>query len=120
MNDFNDELRDGLSSVDEAFLRSLDNEPGMFAQMGAAFSGAMKFWTAFAFALSLTFFAVAIWAIWNAHRAESLEAMLMWLTLGLSAFFAVGLIKIWFWMRLNHLQTLRELKIISLQMARKS
>jgi len=119
MNAFDEQLRDGLTADDKAFLESLEDEPGLLAQLGAAFSGPMRFWTGFAFVFSLALFALALWAVWRASGSEDLKTVLLWLTLGGWAFLAVGLTKIWFWLRLNHLQTLRELKIISVQLAQR-
>lgn len=44
--------------------------------------------------------------------------MVFWLAIFLFAMIAVGLLKIWFWMRMNHLALLRELKRIELRLVR--
>jgi hypothetical protein len=46
--------------------------------------------------------------------------MVFWLGVFLFAMIAVGLLKIWFWMRMNHLALLRELKRIELRLVRAS
>ena len=46
MSNFNQNLENALSQDDEEFLRSLDDEPGLFVQMGSAFHGRLKYWTA--------------------------------------------------------------------------
>ena len=56
MTSFDEKVRSGLSADDEAFLKRLDSEPGLFEQMGATFSGSMKLWTAFAAVLGFVFF----------------------------------------------------------------
>jgi hypothetical protein len=51
-------------------------------------------------------------------QIDDLKTVLLWLALSMWAFVALGLVKMWFWLRMNHLQTLRALKIISAQIAR--
>lgn len=118
MSGFDDRLRAGLSADDEAFLKSLDDEPGLFAQLGSAFAGSMKAWTAFAFVLSFVFFLFSIWAAWQAWTAPALQQSVTWMGVALAAWIAVGLMKIWFWLRMNHLTLLREIKRLELQVTR--
>ena len=118
MSKFDDTLRDSLSADDEAFLKSLDDEPGLFVQLGAAFAGSMKAWTVFAVVFSLGFFVFSLFALWQAHIAADTQRAILWTTLALGAWISVGLIKIWFWLRMNHLNILREIKRLELQVAR--
>lgn len=118
MNDFHNRLGDALSEEDEAFLRRLDDEPGLFQQLGNTFQGPMKFWTAYAFVLSLVFFGGAIYCFVQLFSAETTRELFLWGTGVWWGMLAVGLIKVWFWMRLNHLVTLREIKRIELMVAK--
>lgn len=118
MSTFDDRLRDGLSADDEAFLKSLDDEPGLFAQLGAAFAGSMKAWTVFAFVFSFGLFAFSVFALWQAYSAPSVQPAILWATLALGAWISVGLTKIWFWLRMSQLNLLREIKRLELQLAR--
>jgi len=106
-----------LDDDDRAFLKSLEAEPGMFAQMGASLHGPMRGWTMFAFAISFALFALSVFAAWRAAEAASLESLVGWAAIGLWAAIAVGMIKIWFFLRMNHLAVLREMHRISLQLA---
>lgn len=118
MSNFNQNLEDALSQDDEEFLHSLDNEPGLFAQMGSAFHGRLKYWTAFAFIQSLVLFGAAIYCFWQLLGSESAREAILWATGVWSTLLAVGLFKIWFWMRMNHLATLREIKRMELHLVR--
>lgn len=115
MSDFDDALRRSLSADDEAFLKNLE-ERGLFAQMGAMFEGPMKFWTLFAFVLSFAFFIAALFAFWRAIEAESLRETVLWSAGVLWFALAVAMMKLWWWLRMNHLATLRELKKIELRL----
>ncbi|WP_300377560.1 DUF6768 family protein [Henriciella sp.] len=117
MTEMEKRLHTGLSEEDEAFLARLEDEPGLFAQLGATFTGSMKFWTAFAVALSLIFFFGSIWALWQASVSANAQEAVVWTGGALGAWFAVGMIKIWFWLRMNHLVTLKEIKRLELKVS---
>lgn len=119
MNDtFDNKLLGELDAEDRQFLEQLEADRGLYAQMSDTFSGPFRYWTAFAFVLSLAFFIGSIYALVRLWGAPPLNESLLWL----AAFFwfaqAVGMIKIWFWMRMNQLTLLRELKKVELQVAR--
>lgn len=120
MTTFEDRLLTSLNADDEAFLKELEQDVGLFQQMGMTFSGPLRYWTAFAFVFSLFFFGVAIWAVYNMFQADDIKIVVLWGALGGWSSLAVGLIKIWFWMRMNHLGVLRELKRIELRLVKSS
>jgi hypothetical protein len=118
MSDYDVRLKDGLTADDEAFLKDLEDRRGLFSQMGDTFTGPMAGWTVFAWALSLVFFGVSIFCFYKLTGAQASPEGLLWMTGALAAWIAVGLVKVWFWLRMNHLATLRELKKIELRLAR--
>ena len=118
MSTFEDRLMTSLSADDEAFLKEIEQDVGLFQQMGMTFTGPLKYWTAFAFVFSLFFFGLAVWGVYNMFQAEDLKIVILWGTLVGWASLAVGLIKVWFWMRMNHLNVLRELKRIELRLVK--
>lgn len=118
MSTFEDRLMSSLNADDEAFLKELEDNVGLFQQLGMTFSGPLRYWTAFAVAFSFVFFGLSIWAGYNMFMSESLKEVVIW-----GVFFgwmsmAVGLIKVWFWMRMNQLNLLRELKRIELRLVK--
>ncbi len=118
MTNFETRLKESLTAEDEAFLKNLETNESLFGQFGATFSGPMRFWTAFAFLLSFTFFGLAVWAGFRMYEATEPRDMALWLALLILGMLAVSMIKIWFWMRMNHLALLRELKRIEVRIVR--
>ena len=118
MTSFEDRLMTSLSADDEAFLKELEDDVGLFQQMGMTFSGPLRYWTAFAFVISFAIFILSLWAGYNMLQAESLKMVVLWGALFGWASLGVGMIKIWFWMRMNHLNVLRELKRIELRLVK--
>lgn len=118
MTEFDERLREGLSEDDRAFLRDLEDGRGLFTQMGDTFRGPMSFWTGFAVLISLVFFGLTLYSGWQLVGAASFQDGAIWLAVFTWSAIAVGMTKIWFWLRMNHLATLRELKKIELRIAR--
>jgi len=120
MTTTNDTLRNALDEDDAAFLKSLDNEPGLMSQFSDSFHGSMKFWTIFALVMSVVIFGLAIFCAVQLWQADTAREYAMW---GLGTWFClngVSMLKIWMWMRINHLATLREIKRLELQIVRQS
>lgn len=118
MTDFESRLKHSLTAEDEAFLKDLESGEGLFVQLGSTFSGPMKFWTGFAFVLTLVFVGVAVWAGFRIYGAGDAREAIFWLAVFLFGVVSVAMLKMWFWMRMNHLALLRELKRIELRLVR--
>ena len=118
MTSFETRLKDSLSADDEAFLKNLEDGESLFGQLGATFTGPMKMWTGFAFVLGFVFFVGMGWCAYGISQAASVQEVGLWLAGFTFAMVATGMIKTWFWLRMNHLAVLRELKRIELRMAR--
>ena len=118
MTDFDDRLRTDLSADDEAFLNSLDDEPGLFAQMGATFHGPMKYWTVLVFVFTLAFTVLGVYSAWQLSVTEQTNMIALWAVAVLFCGLSVAMLKMWLFMRMNHLVTLREIKRLQLMVAR--
>ena len=118
MTRFDETISHDMSEDDRAFLATLREEPGLFTQMGAAFAGTMRIWTILAFILSFVFFAGAVWCAYLVFVAATPVEAIGWAAIGMAAFMATGFAKIWFWLRMNHLVVLREIKLLELQLSK--
>ncbi len=120
MTDFDDRLTSSLGTDDEEFLKSLEEERGVFTQMFDTFQGPMRFWMVFVFLLSIVFFAIAVRSVFGILEAESARNTALWSAAFSFSILAVAMLKIFVWMRMNHLSILRELKKIELRITRLS
>ncbi len=118
MSDFETSFKQSLDADDEAFLKDLENGEGLFRQLGATFSGPMKFITAFGFILSFAMLGLAIWGLYEVSQADSVKEMILWFSLFSVGSLGVSMLKIWFWLRMNHLVVLKELKRIELRLVK--
>ncbi len=118
MSDFETSFKQSLDADDEAFLKDLENGEGLFKQLGATFSGSMKFIMVFGFILTFVMFGAAIWGIYQVSQAETVKEMFLWFGLFIFGTMGVSMLKMWFWLRMNHLVVLKELKRIELRLVK--
>ena len=118
MTSFETRVRDSLDKEDEAFLQDLEGDRGLFTQIGGTFSGPLKYWTAIAFVSTFVMLGLAVWCAWSAFQADTVKAIVIWAGFAVAAFNGVGLLKMWVFMRMNHLETLREIKRMELRLTR--
>jgi len=119
MTDFDTKLRESLSAEDEEFLKSLEDDRGLFTQLGATFHGPLKFWTRLVFVVTVLVTAVTFFATYQAFAAEALRETVLWAAGAVAGFNGVSMLKQWLFDRMNHLAVLRELKKIELRLAQK-
>lgn len=116
MTDFDARVKQVLSEDDEAFLKTLDLEPGLFAQWGQTFQGPMKYWTLVANVVTLVVTIIGLYAAWQFITAPDTRDMLLWAGAAWAAWtMQIGL-KQWLHSRMMHTTLLRELKAIELRL----
>lgn len=118
MTSKDERLRAALAPDDEAFLASLDNGRGLFAQIGESFQGPLRAWTIAVNVGVLVASAVGLWAIWRMLEAETTRGLILWAAAGWAAWTVQIAGKQWLWDRMNTLSILRELKRIELRITR--
>lgn len=112
MDSYDKRIFEGLTSEDQAFLKNLEDDRGLFTQMFATFDGPLKYWTIYVFVMTFAFFGLGVYAGFQLVATESVQMIAVWTLVIWFCLFAVGMLKIWLFMRMNHLATLRELKKI--------
>lgn len=120
MTRIDDTIRGALDEDDRAFLSSLENDRGLFAQVGDTFGGPLGSWAKLIFVMSLALGGAMIYVFLQLIDAPSGNARLGWGLLLLGLFIAQGFVKEWFFARMNLIATLRELKKLQLQVAQLS
>jgi hypothetical protein len=118
MTQFDQKLKGALDADDEAFLRKLDEDRGLFAQIGDTLTGPLGGWAKLVMINSTLLVIVMVAAAWGAITAESDRAAILWATAALAALFVQGMLKQWFFERMNLNTLLRELKRIELRVVR--
>jgi len=117
MTNIDDRIQGALDADDRAFLDSLDDEPGLFRQLGNTFHGPMKGWIILINAVVFLLTILGFYAVWGFLNAEGVEAMLRWAALGWAAWTVQIAGKQWLMDRVNMLNILREVKRLELRIA---
>jgi hypothetical protein len=118
MTQFDEKLKGALDADDEVFLRRLDEERGLFAQIGDTLTGPLGGWAKLVAFNSVLLVIVMVFAVWMMIGAETDRVLILWTAAALAALFVQGMIKQWFFERMNLVALLRELKRIELRIAR--
>lgn len=117
MTNIDDRIRGALDADDRAFLEGLENEPGMFRQLGDTFRGPMKGWIILINTVVFLLTILGFYAVWGFLSAEGTESMLRWAALGWVAWTVQIAGKQWLMDRMNMLNILREVKRLELRVA---
>tara|TARA_R110000782_G_scaffold124058_4_gene215550 strand:+ start:1267 stop:1647 length:381 start_codon:yes stop_codon:yes gene_type:complete len=117
MTRIDDDLRAALSDEDRALLDRLDDEPGVFELWRASYQGKFRWLNLIATVFSVAIFAGQIWCLVELLTTDDAVLAVRWAAgFGFCAL-AVAMLKMWFWMRMNHLAAVREIKKIELLLA---
>ena len=118
MNGFDEKMQQALDADDEAFLRELDAERGLFTQIGDTMKGPLGGWTTLTFFMSFLLAGFMFLAVWKMFNVEGIRELILWTAGALAALIALGFTKQWIFERMNFIALLRELKRLELRIAR--
>jgi hypothetical protein len=117
MTPIDDRIRGALDADDRAFLAGIEEDRGLFRQMGAAMTGPLGGWAKVVFAAMLVMALALFYAVWQVFAAPSADERILWAIAALAVLMAQGFAKEWFFSRMNMLAILRELKRLQFQVA---
>ncbi|MBY6128071.1 hypothetical protein KUW15_05025 [Qipengyuania aquimaris] len=117
MTNIDDTIRGALDEDDKAFLASLDEDRGMFRQIGDSMSGPLGGWAKFSFALAIAIGIGLAYCLYRAVTADALQPMVGWGMATLGLLIMQGFLKEWMFARMNMLTVLREVKRLQLQVS---
>jgi len=117
MTTIDDTIRRALSPTDLQAYEALSGELSPAAEAIGMFRSARRFsiWgVAFAGA---AFVGLGGYATWRMTDAKDLREMLGWLLLAIFAMLTLTLVKLWFWLEMQRVALVREIKRLELQIA---
>ena len=118
MNELDKKIREALSKEDAEFYKDFGDEPSMFEMAMETFRGKYRWMVIVAVFWTLVFIVVFILAAIRFLNADSTRDMLMWGAACVVCWFAIFMMKVWYWMELNKNALTREIKRLELQIAR--
>ncbi len=117
MTEFDDKIRGALDADDEAFLRELGQERGMFAQVGDTLTGPLGGWAKLVFVIAFLMAMVMFYTVYQIIVADTDREFFAWGMGAFAAFYATSTIKQWFFDRMNLITVMRKSKRIELRIA---
>jgi hypothetical protein len=117
MSAIDDKILETLDSEDRKIMDSYSKELGLFGLVAESFRGKLKAMVITVFLLILIFAVILIYCTINFFTVEDLELKLNWLAVGFTALIVIGLLRLWYFMELNRLSVIREVKRLELQMS---
>ncbi len=117
MANTDEKIAEALDADDREFLDSLEEDRGLFRQIGDSWKGPMGGWAKLIFGFTTALGMLLLFTIWQvAHTRNPVEHTL-WAISALAVIVLMGFAKEWMFARLNMLTILREVKRLQVQVA---
>ena len=120
MSDFDKDIRAALNAEERELYDKLDADMTLDGMMLAPFKTRLKRWTIFAFIQAFVFAMLGFWCGYEFFTASSIDDRVFWGVWTLLAALATSMLKIWFWMEMQRLSVVREIRRVELQLAARS
>ena len=117
MESIDERIQKALSSDDQAFLARMAADGSLYRDIAATFVGHTRWLNALAIVLALALLAVGVICGWQFAIQTDVRSMQLWGAGTILSFLSLGLIKLWFWMELQKVAIVREIKRVELQVA---
>jgi hypothetical protein len=117
MESIDERIQKALSSDDQAFLARMAADGSLYRDIAATFVGHTRWLNALAIVLALALLAVGVVCGWQFAIQTDFRSMQLWGAGTILSFLSLGLIKLWFWMELQKVAIVREIKRVELQVA---
>lgn len=118
MKDLDKKIQEALRKEDADLFEEFAGEPSMYEMIMETFRGKYRWMAVVAVFYTIVFIALFIFSAIRFFGAEETREMLMWAALCILCWFAVFVMKVWYWMELNKNALMREIKRLELQIAR--
>ena len=117
-DNLDDQISAGLSEDDRAFLDRLEEDRGMFQQIGDTWKGPLGGWAKLIFGFTVVLGVLFLIVLWQlAHTTDNAIAHILWAVMGVALLVIIGFAKEWMFARMNMLTILREVKRLQLEVA---
>ena len=117
MNNIDDKILEALSAEDQEVMANYGKELGLFGLMAESFKGKLGFMRIAVIIMILALAVLLFHSAFKFFSVEEIVSKLEWLAIGLSALIVVAYLRLWYWLELNHLSTIREVKRLELQVS---
>lgn len=118
MTDKDDIIAAALDADDKEWLASLEENRGLFQQIGDSWKGPLGGWAKLIFGFTFALGMLLLFLIWQvAHSNDNPIVHTLWAIAALAVIVIMGFAKEWMFARMNMLTILREVKRLQVQVA---
>jgi hypothetical protein len=117
MSDIDDKILEALNAEDKEVMGSYGRELGLFGLVAESFKGKLRTAVIAVFLFILIFAVILVFSAIKFFAVQDIAVKLNWLAVSLAALIVVGLLRLWYWMELNRLSIVREIKRHELQVS---
>lgn len=107
-------IKQALTEEDSEYLEKLSKEQGIFEELLVSFQGSRKWWTVYAFIITLIFLGLFIYCLVQFLSVEDIRSMLLWGAGMGSTLLMVAMLKMWYFMQMDRNAIKREFKRLEL------
>jgi hypothetical protein len=118
MKELDKKITEALRTEDAELFRDIGDEPGVFEMLLKTFRGKRRWLNILGAIWTLIFLVLGIASATAFFRAEATRDLVMWATACIMCTAAVALLKTWYWMEMQRIVVMREIKRVELQIAR--
>ena len=110
-------IAEALNDNDRAEFEAL-GEPTLFEQIAESFRGRTRWLNAILIVDTILFTSLFVFSVIQFFGATEIRDQILWASTSVLAMVIIGLVKIWFWMEMNRVAIMREIKRLELQIVR--
>jgi len=118
MNELDKRITEALRKEDAELFQEIGEEPGIFDMLLETFRGKHRWLNMLGAIWTLAFLVLGIASAVAFFRTDTTREMLMWSSACILCALAVALLKVWYWMEMQRIVVMREIKRVELQIAR--
>lgn len=116
MNDLDNKILAAIQEHNNSTPES-EEQANVLQLIGRSFKGNFRITAFFVIFLQVIFAALSIWCVIELLNHDDIGLKINWLAGALGAFIVFTALRLWFFMELNRLSVLREIKRVELQLA---
>jgi len=117
MHKIDEKILEALNSEDKEVINIYVEELGFFGLVAESFRGKLKAIVFTVIVLVLIFAVILVYSAIQFFSVDGIGMKLNWLAIGLTALIVIGLLRLWYFMELNRISVIREIKRLELQVA---
>lgn len=117
MGDIDKKILEAIKAETDVSMKDYEKDLGLFGLIAESFKGSFRWMVIGAMAMQIVLAVALIYCAAGLFGTDDPAVKLDWLALGLAAFIAFGLLRIWYFMEINRLSIARDIKRLELQLA---